>query len=129
MIILAPISVGELLDKLSILYIKLDKIKDQEKLMHVAKEASMLEGIVEQQGLDKHADYKHLMARLALVNTDLWDLEDKVRDLYRARDIGHRLIQTAQAIHIVNDKRMKVKGIINTTYNSGIVEVKSYKEF
>lgn len=129
MIILAPISVGELLDKLSILYIKLDKIKDQEKLMHVAKEASMLEAIVDNAKINEHADYKHLMARLALVNTDLWDLEDKVRDLYRARDIGHRLIQTAQAIHLVNDKRMKVKGIINTTYNSGIVEVKSYKEF
>jgi hypothetical protein len=129
MIILAPISVGELLDKLSILYIKLDKIKDQEKLMHVAKEASMLEAIVDNNEINRHADYKHLMARLALVNTDLWDLEDKVRDLYRAKDIGHRLIQTAQAIHLVNDKRMKVKGIINTTYNSGIVEVKSYKEF
>jgi hypothetical protein len=129
MIILAPISVGELLDKLSILYIKLDKIKDEEKLKHVAKEAHLLETIVHNNKINEHTDYKHLMARLALVNTDLWDLEDKVRDLYRARDIGHRLIQTAQAIHLVNDKRMKVKGIINTTYNSGIVEVKSYKEF
>lgn len=129
MIILAPISVGELLDKLSILYIKLDKIKDEEKLKHVSKEAHLLEVIVHNSKINEHADYKHLMARLAVVNTDLWDLEDKVRDLYRARDIGHRLIQTAQAIHIVNDKRMKIKGIINTAYNSNIVEVKSYKEF
>lgn len=129
MIILAPISVGELLDKLSILYIKLDKIKDEEKLKHVAKEAHLLETIVHNNKINEHADYKHLMARLAVVNTDLWDLEDKVRDLYRSRDIGHSLIQTAQAIHITNDKRMRIKGLINTTYNSNIVEVKSYKEF
>jgi hypothetical protein len=128
MIILAPISVGELLDKLSILYIKLDKIKDEEKLRHVTKEAKLLETIVDNNGINKHADYKHLMARLTLVNSDLWMFEDIIRELTAARNFDAQFIETAKSIHITNDKRMRIKGIINTMYNSGIVEVKSYKE-
>lgn len=128
MIILAPVSEGELLDKLSILYIKSEKIKDADKLKHVNREIKLLETIVSSHRIDQHVDYKHLMARLSVVNNDLWMYEDLIREYTKNKVFDESFIQTAKNIHITNDKRMRIKGIINTTYNSDIVEVKSYKE-
>lgn len=128
MILLAPVSTGELLDKLSILYIKQKNIDDVEKLKHVNREIHLLESIVHQHRIDAEPEYKHYMARLAVVNNDLWNYEDTIRELTAKDDTGADFIQTAQHIHRTNDRRMRVKAQINAAYNSSIVEVKSYKE-
>lgn len=128
MIAHVPVSVGELLDKISILKIKRDRIKDKDKLTNVMIELRGLLSVVQQLKLHENTQYIHLMAKLNSVNTSLWDLEDQIRELTRAQDTGEQFIRTAQAIHRTNDQRMRVKALINTTYNSTINEVKSYKE-
>jgi hypothetical protein len=128
MIAHVPVSIGELLDKISILKIKQERIKDKNKLMNVMIELRGLLSVVQQLKLHEHHQYIHLMARLCSVNTSLWDLEDQIRELSSTKDTGEQFIRTAQAIHRTNDQRMRVKALINTTYNSTINEVKSYKE-
>lgn len=123
-----PVSVGELLDKISILKLKQQHIADKAKLVNVLRELRSLLIIVKELKIDRHAQYIHLMARLNEVNSSLWDLEDRIRELTSANDTGEQFIRTAQAIHKTNDRRMRVKALINTTYNSTIVEEKSYKE-
>jgi len=123
-----PVSVGELLDKISILKLKQKYITDEKKLFNVLSELYQLLQVVQQLKLDQHEQYIHLMARLTSVNTSLWDLEDRIRLLTAENDTSDQFIRTAQAIHQTNDRRMRVKGLINTTYNSAIIEEKSYKE-
>ena len=127
MIISAPVSVGELLDKLSILYIKSNKITDEQKLQYVNQEMVQLQAIVKKYELDANPAYIHLMANLEAINADIWCLEDDIRELSAAADHGAAFVQVAKNIHITNDKRARIKAKINTTYNSSIVEVKSYK--
>jgi hypothetical protein len=123
-----PVSVGELLDKISILRLKQKYITDEKKMMNVLLELQKLLLIVQELRIDRHEHYIHLMARLNSVNSSLWHLEDRIRELTKANDTGDQFIRTAQAIHRTNDSRMRVKALINTTYNSTIVEEKSYKE-
>jgi hypothetical protein len=126
--VLIPVSVGELLDKISILRLKQQHITDEKKLLNVLTELHQLLQIVQQLRIDQHRHYIHLMARLKSVNSSLWDLEDRIRFLTAEDDTGEQFIRTAQAIHQTNDRRMRVKSLINRTYNSTIVEEKSYKE-
>jgi hypothetical protein len=128
MIVHVPVSVGELLDKISILRLKQRHITDENKLLNVLKELQQLLQIVQQLKIDQHRHYIHLTARLNTENNSLWHLEDRIRELTSANDTGDEFIRTAQAIHKTNDRRMRVKGLINRTYNSAIVEEKSYKE-
>ena len=128
MIVHVPVSVGELLDKINILRLKQRHITDENKLLNVMTELHKLLLIVQELKLDQHRHYMHLMARLKSTNSSLWDLEDRIRELTTANNTGDEFIRTAQAIHRTNDQRMRVKGLINRTYNSAIVEEKSYKE-
>ena len=128
MIVHVPVSVGELLDKINILRLKQRHITDENKLLNVMTELHKLLLIVQELKLDQHRHYMHLMARLNSANSSLWDLEDRIRELTTANNTGDEFIRTAQAIHRTNDQRMRVKGLINRTYNSAIVEEKSYKE-
>jgi hypothetical protein len=128
MIVHIPVSVGELLDKISILRLKQKYITDEQKQLIVMIELQKLLLIVQELRIDRHEHYIHLMARLNSVNSSLWHLEDQIRELTSANDTGEQFIRTAQAIHKTNDSRMRVKALINTTYNSTINEVKSYKE-
>lgn len=128
MIVHVPVSVGELLDKINILRLKQRHITDENKLLNVMTELHKLLLIVQELKLDQHHHYMHLMARLNSANSSLWDLEDRIRELTTANNTGDEFIRTAQAIHRTNDQRMRVKGLINRTYNSVIVEEKSYKE-
>ena len=123
-----PVSIGELLDKISILRLKQQYIADEIKLLNVMTELQHLLSIVQELKLDQHEQYIHLMARLRAVNTSLWDFEDRIRFLTAQNDTGEQFIRTAQAIHQTNDRRMRVKALINTTYNSTLIEEKSYKE-
>lgn len=126
--VLIPVSVGELLDKISILRLKQQHITDEKKLLNVLTELHQLLQIVQQLRIDQHRHYIHLMARLNSANSSLWHLEDRIRELTTANNTGDEFIRTAQAIHRTNDQRMRVKGLINRTYNSAIIEEKSYKE-
>lgn len=120
------ISLGELVDKLSILKIKLLKITDEEKLQHVRKEEKALADKLNSLGL-KNIDF-HLQQMIE-INSKLWKIEDDIRDLERAKTFNEQFIELARAVYITNDERFKRKNTINTLYKSGLVEVKSYKDY
>lgn len=120
------ISLGELVDKLSILKIKSQKITDSEKLLHVKKEEEALALTLASLTLQ---DIHHHLDQMIEVNLKLWKIEDDIRDLERAQDFGKEFVALARAVYITNDERFKRKNTINTLYKSGLVEVKSYKDY
>lgn len=120
------ISLGELVDKLSILRIKLQKIEDSEKLVHVKKEEQVLAAKLDSlklEGIDYH------LKQMIDVNLILWKIEDDIRDLERAGEFKQPFIELARQVYITNDERFKRKNTINSVYKSGLVEVKSYKSY
>jgi hypothetical protein len=123
-----PVSVGELIDKVTILGIKMEKIVDTNKLRNINFELNYLNSALEDNGLHLHAEFNELYTNLYTANLRLWMLEDDIRELSGAADFGDRFITTAKSIHEANDLRMKIKGQINQIYKSAIVEEKSYKE-
>lgn len=120
------ISLGELVDKLSILKIKLEKITDTDKLAHVKKEELVLSQKLNSLKLDNIDFHLQLMIE---INLKLWKIEDDIRDLERAKNFNQEFIDLARAVYITNDERFKRKNTINTIYKSGLVEVKSYKDY
>lgn len=120
------ISLGELVDKISILRIKSQMITDPAKLVHVKKEESLLTSTLTKlqlSGIDYHIE------QMIDVNSKLWKIEDDIRDLERAKSFNQEFIELARAVYITNDERFKRKNLINSTYQSGVVEVKSYQEY
>lgn len=120
------VSLGELIDKLSILLIKEMMIKDQEKLKHIKLEKNVLENILT--GLKLKNVEEHLQS-LTEINFKLWKIEDDIREKERAKKFDQEFIELARAVYIINDERFRRKNIVNQTYSSKIVEVKSYKEY
>jgi hypothetical protein len=120
------ISLGELVDKISILKIKLQKISDPAKLAHVKKEEEVLSKKLASLHL---ADINFHMEQMIEVNLKLWKIEDDIRDLERAKNFNQEFVELARAVYMTNDERFKRKNTINTNYKSGLVEVKSYKEY
>lgn len=120
------ISLGELVDKISILKIKAQKITDAAKLIHVKKEEETLLRTLTSLKLE-NIDY-HL-EQMIEVNLKLWKIEDDIRDLEREKKFNDEFISLARAVYITNDERFKRKNNINTTYKSGLVEVKSYQDY
>ena len=120
------VSLGELIDKLSILLIKEMMIKDQEKLKHIKLEKNVLENILT--GLKLKNVEEHLQS-LTDINLKLWKIEDDIREKERAKKFDQEFIELARAVYITNDERFRRKNIVNQTYSSKIVEVKSYKEY
>jgi hypothetical protein len=126
MIVSCPVSIGELIDKLSILKVKESFIKDEDKLNHVKKEILELEKILE--GLDLKGQDEYLN-RLIKINTTLWKIEDDIRDKEAQSEFDKDFIELARSVYLTNDKRFEVKNEINKKFGSHIVEVKSYKEY
>jgi len=124
--ILCEISLGELLDKLSILYIKRKKIADQIKLKHVNLEIQKLETTLT--GLTI-GDYQELLSELETINLKLWVIEDDIRDKERKKEFDQEFIDLARAVYITNDQRFECKNKINQKYSSTLVEVKSYQQY
>ena len=119
------VSNGEILDKLSILEIKLKKISDSEKLDNVGKEYKVLkEPASTILDLD-HPLYKSLLD----VNTRLWDIEDLCREYERNKDFGEGFIRTVRQVYVLNDERARIKKEINLATGSELVEEKSYKDY
>ncbi len=120
------ISLGELIDKISILRIKAQMITDPTKLIHVKKEEQLLRSTLTTLSL---ANIDFHLEQMIEVNKKLWKIEDDIRDMERERKFDQGFIELARAVYVTNDERFKRKNLINTTYSSGVVEVKSYKEY
>ncbi len=120
------ISLGELVDKISILRIKLENILDPEKLIHIKKEEMTLTKTLNSLKLE---NIEFHMDQMISVNQTLWTIEDDIRDLERAKTFDQEFIKLARLVYITNDERFKRKNTINNIYQSGLVEVKSYKEY
>jgi len=128
MSIMAPISAGELVDKITILRVKAARIGDAAKEANVRKELAMLEALAET-ALPATAEIEQLTAQLAEVNGALWDIEDGKRDCERRQDFGEAFVGLARSVYIENDRRAAIKRAINEAAGSDIVEEKSYKAY
>ena len=128
MSIMAPISAGELVDKITILRNKADRIGDPAKEANVRKELAMLEALADE-ALPKTPEIERLTAELSQVNIALWDIEDGKRDCERRGDFGERFVQLARSVYVENDRRAAIKRAINEAAGSDIVEEKSYKPY
>lgn len=126
MIINCEVSLGELVDKLSILKIKSQKINDPEKLIHISKEAESLNKTLN--GLDLVGINFHL-EQMVEINLKLWKIEDDIRDCEKNKIFDQVFIELARAVYVTNDERFKRKNVINMNYKSGLVEVKSYQNY
>tara|TARA_Y100000590_G_C15330368_1_gene867432 strand:+ start:322 stop:705 length:384 start_codon:yes stop_codon:yes gene_type:complete len=127
MLINTPISVGELLDKISILIIKKENIKDEKKLIFIKKELSSLQQVLFK-NIEEDKTKSYLM-QLIDINSKLWKIEDEIRNCERKKIFDQDFIELARSVYISNDKRSKIKLEINKKFNSQIVEVKSYEEY
>lgn len=130
MLIEAPISLGELIDKITILEIKAANISDAGKLKNVTHELNILNAKVDQL-LDAAGKAKlaPLQQSLKDINQELWVIEDDIRDCERDKDFSDKFIQLARAVYVTNDKRAKVKKDINLAFGSELIEEKSYKDY
>ena len=126
--IFAEISVGELLDKISILEIKQKNIKDEQKIKIISKELESLNYSLKK---DVHItdEIKSLYEDLKKINIKLRNIEDGKRDCERNGDFGEKFIQLARSVYIENDQRARIKNKINKISGSNISEVKSYDEY
>lgn len=128
MLIKIPVSVGELVDKITILEIKKIKVEDKLKLIDIKKEHKYLKSIlVKQVELDPYI--KREIVALKKINLKLWDIEDGKRKAERNKKFGKSFILLARNVYIYNDKRAMIKLNINKITNSEIVEVKSYDKY
>jgi hypothetical protein len=126
--ILTEISAGELLDKISILEIKLDKIKDKENLQEIDKEYKSLNE-TKKFHLEITPDIQNLFTQLKDVNIKLWSIEDEKRMCEKNKDFSKKFIELARSVYINNDKRAKIKSEINKLLGSNIKEVKKYVNY
>ena len=126
--ILTEISAGELLDKISILEIKLDKIKDKESLIEVSKEYESLKK-TKNSNIQITTDINNLSNQLKEINLKLWTIEDKKRICEKNHDFGKTFIELARSVYLNNDKRAKIKSDINRLLGSNIKEIKKYADY
>ena len=127
MIISTPVSLGELVDKISILHIKNLNIKDSEKLKLVKEELLLLN-----KTLDDHVNRNDIQLHLdslIAINSKLWVIEDDIRDCERNNIFDQKFIDLARSVYFTNDKRSEVKLEINKKFGSKIIEVKSYEQY
>lgn len=126
--VMAPVSLGELLDKIVILEIKEERIADEAKLANVRNELRSLRAI-RPPVLQDNPGIRAAETALREANEELWDLEDRIRDKERAGDFGAEFVEIARLIYRTNDKRAHAKKSINTICGSTIVEEKSYQPY
>ena len=125
--VLVPISVGELIDKIVILEIKSERIKNANQLANIANELGALRAV--RLGDVDRARLDALSAELKRVNAKLWDVEDSIRECDARGDFGEKFIELARAVYRLNDERARLKKAINVESGSRLVEEKSYKSF
>ena len=121
-----PVSVGELVDKITILEIKTKNVNETGKSKNIENELSKLNLIyadLRNEKLDSHYE------ELKTINEKLWNIEDEIRILEKNKNFGTEFIELARSVYITNDKRFDVKSKINSLYDSNIVEEKLYEEY
>ena len=126
--IIVEVSVGELLDKISILEIKQDKIKDPEKLNFINNEHSILKNQLEK-NVKSHEKLEKLFQDLKDINAKLWVIEDDKRDCEKNKDFGEKFIKLSRDVHFLNDDRAKIKLEMNNHTGSVIKEIKEYTSY
>jgi hypothetical protein len=124
---LIPASWGELLDKLSILEIKSERIVAPQALANVRRELTMLSSFV--QPIQQHQSFGEWKAALSKVNRRLWDIEDRLRQKERDQLFDEEFISLARAVYLTNDERAEIKRTINVALGSEIVEEKQYTNY
>ena len=123
--ILAPISIGELIDKITILEIKQINMTGI-KLKNINKEMKLLKNILQDKNIEINID---LIKNLKEINKKLWEIEDNIRIKESNQEFDEEFIKLARSVYIENDKRASIKKEINQRYNSDLVEEKSYKNY
>ena len=126
--ILVEVSVGELLDKISILEIKKDKIKDQEKLKFIINEHEILKEQLDK-NIKTNEKINKLYQSLKEINAKLWVIEDDKRQCEKESDFGEKFIKLSRDVHFLNDDRAKIKLEINNLTGSKIKEIKEYTSY
>lgn len=126
--ITTPISAGELLDKITILKIKSEKLSDADKLQNVQTELAALNEVANA-AFDYDAPLTALVDALQDINGQLWVIEDDIRDCERAGDFGDEFIRLARAVYVSNDERARLKKEINVLLGSALIEEKSYQAY
>ncbi len=125
--VMAPVSPGELLDKITILEIKSERIEDADKLKNVRYELELLTRLWNEAVPD--ADLAAERAELKSVNEKLWEIEDDIRDKEAAKRFDEEFIELARSVYYTNDRRAAVKKQVNLKLGSAIVEEKSYSDY
>ena len=126
--ILVEVSVGELLDKISILEIKQDKIKDPEKLKFIKEEHSILNDQLNK-NVKSDGKLNNLFSSLKVINAKLWNIEDEKRQCEKDQNFKEKFIKLSRDIHFLNDDRAKIKLEINSYTGSKIREIKEYTSY
>ena len=126
--ILTEISTGELLDKITILEIKLVKIKDKKNLLEINKEYESLKE-TKNSNIKLTKNLEKLIIQLKEINLKLWDIEDKLRICEKNKDFGEKFIELARGVYFNNDSRSKIKSEINKLSGSNIKEIKQYSDY
>ena len=126
--IIVEVSIGELLDKISILEIKQEKIKDPEKLKFVLNEYSILKNQLES-NVKTDDELDKLFKSLKDINSKLWVIEDDKRKCEKDKDFGEKFIKLSRDVHFLNDNRAKIKLEINNHTGSAIKEIKEYTNY
>ena len=122
------ISIGEFFDKLTILEIKKERIKNEEKLVNINNELNGLNKLLSEQSFSR-ADIKDEIAALKEVNEALWVIEDDIREKESQKSFDDRFVELARSVYIENDKRSRIKREINLKLGSDFIEEKSYEEY
>lgn len=123
---LIEVSNGEIIDKLTILTIKLANIQEEQKLGNIRKEFDVMYNAAKEIGIDETND---LYQQMLEINSKLWDIEDKIRDCECRKDFGEEFVKLARSVYITNDERSKIKREINLRTGSSLIEEKSYKGY
>ena len=121
-----PVSYGEFFDKLTILQIKSQRIKDKEKLLNIEEELRLLSNTAP---LNYHLKISDPLLKLREINENLWDVEDRLRYLESLKRFNQEFIELARSVYFLNDQRAKEKKVINQLTGSTLVEEKSYREY
>ena len=126
--VLSEISPGELLDKISILEIKLEKVKDKDRQKRIKNEYDILKK-VQNSSIEMSDKIKDLYRAVSNVNIKLWDIEDKIRICEQNKNFGENFIELARGVYFNNDKRAKLKNEINEILKSNIREIKQFVDY
>jgi prefoldin subunit 5 len=127
-IIHVPVSPGEVLDKITILEIKSERMDDAEKVANVKRELELLQASWLQH-VKEDETVQRIHAELKAINEELWEIEDDIRDKEKAREFDEVFIALARAVYVTNDKRANAKKELNVHLGSEIVEEKSYQDY